>query len=64
MKNGRFKIICRSEGNQEIFKEYDDVEKVVNDMHWRDPSIFFIADDIDKQGYTLEQFTDKFAKKS
>lgn len=59
---GRFKIICRDNGQQEIFKEFDEVERVIKDMTFRDPSCFFIGDDIDKHGYTLEGFIEKFGK--
>lgn len=36
----RFKIICVDNGEQEILKEYDDIDKVIYDMQWRDPSFF------------------------
>lgn len=56
----RFKIICVDNGEQEILKEYDDIDKVIYDMQWRNPSFFFIGDEENKMGYTLEQFIDKF----
>ena len=59
---GRFKIICVDGGVQEIFNEYDDIDKVIWDMGFKDPNHFFIGDETDKKGYTLEQFKDKFKK--
>ncbi|WP_075823933.1 hypothetical protein [Clostridium perfringens] len=56
----RFKIICVDNGEQEILKEYDDIDNGIYDMQWRDPSFYFIGDEENKMGYTLEQFIDRF----
>lgn len=37
---GRFKIICVDGGVQEIFNEYDDIDKVIWDMGFKDPNNF------------------------
>lgn len=56
----RFKIICLDAGQQEILKESDDIDYIINDMSFRDPTFYFIGDEVDKQGYTLEEFISKF----
>lgn len=59
---GRFKIISAIGKTQEILKEYDDIEKVIRDMSFKDPSIFFIGDGQTRQGYMLEEFIKEFRK--
>lgn len=56
----RFKIICFDMGEQEIIKEFDDVNEVIDDMQWRDPQSYFIGDERDKVGYTLKDFIRNF----
>ena len=59
----RFKIICNTDEGQEVFAEYRNVDEVISDMKWRDPSMFFICDELDKKGYTLDEFIKKFRGK-
>lgn len=58
----RWKVILVENGEQEILSQYDNVDDVIYDMEFKDPNNYFIGDETDKQGYTLEQFKEKFKK--
>lgn len=58
MKNMKFALVCGQEG--EVLREYETVEKVLDDIQWKDPSCFYIGEIETKQGYTFEDFIKKF----
>jgi len=58
MKDMKFALVCGYDG--EVLREYETVEKVLDDIQWKDPSCFYIGEIETKQGYTFEDFIKKF----
>jgi len=56
MNNMRFALVC----DNEVLREYETVEKVLDDIQWKDPSCFYIGEIETKVGYTFENFIKKF----
>lgn len=56
----KFALVYYENGEQKILKNYKDEKEALEDIGYKDPSSFFIADMETKQGMTLEDFIKKY----
>lgn len=56
----KFVLVYYENGEQRILKKYKDEKEALEDIRYKDPSSFFIADIKTKQGMTLEDFIKKY----
>lgn len=55
-------IIMQGGKCQTVVGEFDTPQEVVSDMYYRDPAHFFIGVTATHQGYTLEEFEERYLK--